>query len=265
VSWFVGVALLALCTLSGVATYGHVLFSVHMTQHMVLSMVTPIFLVLAAPITLALDVLPRDAARVGPREWLERFVASRFVKVLTHPLTASALFLAGFYLIYLTPVFPLLMGSHWGHIVMNAGFLLVGVVFYWVMIGIDPGPQRPPFLARFVIMVIVMALHSFFAVVMMSTTSVVAEAFYESLKRPYFLDLLADQHVGAMIGWGSGDIPMIIVMGAMFVQWVRADEREAREGDRAQEQAAETGRGTDELADYNAYLAELARRGRGRG
>ena len=35
VSWLLGVALLALCTLSGVATYGHVLFSVHMTQHMV--------------------------------------------------------------------------------------------------------------------------------------------------------------------------------------------------------------------------------------
>ncbi|MFN8148807.1 MAG: cytochrome c oxidase assembly protein [Candidatus Nanopelagicales bacterium] len=262
-SWLVGVALLALCTVSGVATYGHVLFSVHMTQHMVLSMVTPIFLVLAAPITLALETLPRDPARVGPREWLERFVASRFVKVLTHPLTASALFLAGFYLIYLTPVFPWLMSSHWGHIVMNAGFLLVGVVFYWVMIGIDPGPQRPPFMARFVIMVIVMALHSFFAVVMMSTTSVVAEAFYRSLQRPYALDLLADQHVGAMIGWGSGDIPMIIVMGAMFVQWVRADEREARRSDTAQEQAARTGEGTDELADYNAYLAELARRSGG--
>lgn len=261
-SWLLGTALLAICTLSGVATYGHVLFSVHMTQHMVLSMVAPIFLVLAAPITLALDTLPRDSGRVGPREWLERFVASRSVRVLTHPLTASGLFLAGFYLIYLTPVFPWLMSSHWGHIAMNAGFLLVGVVFYWVMIGIDPGPRRPPFMARFVIMVIVMALHSFFAVVMMSTTSVVAEAFYRSLQRPYALDLLADQHVGAMIGWGSGDIPMIIVMGAMFVQWVRADEGEARRSDRAQEEAARTGEGTDELADYNAYLAQLAKRGR---
>ncbi|MFN8147079.1 MAG: cytochrome c oxidase assembly protein [Candidatus Nanopelagicales bacterium] len=264
VSWLVGVALLALCTVSGVATYGHVLFSVHMTQHMVLSMVTPIFLVLAAPITLALEALPRDPARVGPREWLERFVASRFVAVITNPLIASALFLAGFYLIYLTPVFPWLMSSHWGHIAMNAGFLLVGVLFYWVMIGIDPGPKRPPFVARFVIMVIVMALHSFFAVVMMSTTSVIAEAFYRSLQRPYALDLLADQHVGAMIGWGSGDIPMIIVMGAMFVQWVRADERDARRSDSEQDAAAQTGQGTDELADYNAYLAELARRSRGR-
>jgi putative copper resistance protein D len=113
-------------------------------------------------------------------------------------------------------------------------------------------------------MVIVMALHSFFAVVMMSTTSVIAEAFYTSLGRPYALDLLADQHVGAMIGWGSGDIPMIIVMGAMFVQWVRADERDARSSDQAQDEAALTGQGTDELADYNAYLSELARRSRGR-
>ena len=53
---------------------------------------------------------------------------------------------------------------------------------------------------------------------------------------------------------------MVIVMAAMFVQWVRADERDARRLDRKQERAAATGVGTDELADYNAYLASLAER-----
>jgi putative copper resistance protein D len=112
-------------------------------------------------------------------------------------------------------------------------------------------------------MVIVMPLHSFFAVAMMMTSTVVAEQFYVGLGRPYALDLLADQHLGAGIGWASGDIPMVLVMGAMFVQWMRDDEREARRSDRAQEEAQRTGVGTDELADYNAYLAELHRRSGG--
>jgi putative copper resistance protein D len=118
---------------------------------------------------------------------------------------------------------------------------------------------------RIVIVVIVMPLHSFFAIAMMMTTAVLAEPFYRALERTYATDLLADQHLGASIGWASGDIPMAIVVAAMFVQWVRSDEREARRTDAAQEAAATTGEGRDELADYNTYLASLdARRGKGR-
>ena len=150
------------------------------------------------------------------------------------------------------------MSGHWGHIVMNTMFLLTGVIFFWTLIGIDPGPVRPPFLVGVVIMIVVMALHSMFAVAMTMTSTVLAESFYTSLQRPYLTDLLSDQHVGANIGWASGDIPMLLVLAAMFVQWVRADEREARLTDRAQERAAATGQGRDDLADYNAYLASLS-------
>ena len=144
---------------------------------------------------------------------------------------------------------------------MNLYFLLSGFLFFWALIGVDPGPKRPPFLARMIVMIIVMPLHSFFAISMMMTTTVMAEDFYTLLQRPYATDLLADQHLGAAIGWATGEIPMLLVMAAMFVQWVRADEREARRTDRRQERAAATGQGVDELADYNAYLSSLQGRG----
>ena len=257
VGWYVGIALLAATTIGGVATYGHVMFSAHMAQHMLLSMVVPIFLVLGAPITLALQTLRREPGRVGPREWLERAVSSRTVEVLTNPIVAAVLFLLGFYGVYFTSVFETLMASHWGHLAMNVAFLLVGANFYWCLIGIDPGPRRPPYLVRIAVLIVVMPLHSFFAIAMMSTTVVLAEPFYLALKRPYATDLLADQHLGAGIGWASGDIPMAIVIAVMVVQWMRSDEREARRSDAAQERAASTGEGTDELAEYNAYLASL--------
>jgi putative copper resistance protein D len=264
VNWFVGVVLLLLATQTGLATYSHVMFSAHMAQHMLLVMLVPIFLVLGAPFTLALRTLPRHPGQLGPREWLTAALHSRTVAFLANPIVASVVFLAGFYGLYYTPLYAWLMPSHWGHIAMNVYFVLSGFLFFWALIGVDPGPRRPPFLVRMIVMIIVMPLHSFFAVSMMMTTTVMAEDFYAALQRPYATDLLADQHLGASIGWASGDVPMLIVMIAMFFQWVRADEREARRSDRQQERAAATGRGTDELADYNAYLASLDRRTRKR-
>ena len=50
---------------SGLAAYDTTLLSVHMVQHMMLSMVVPLALALGAPVTLALRTLPRDAAAAG--------------------------------------------------------------------------------------------------------------------------------------------------------------------------------------------------------
>ena len=236
------------------------MFSAHMVQHMLLSMVIPIFLVLAAPVTLALRTLPRHPGQVGPREWLNSFIHSRYVQVISNPIVVSVIFVGSFYGLYFSPLFPWLMRSHWGHVFMGVHFLLAGSLFFWSLIGIDPGPKRPPFLARMVIMLVVMPLHSFFSIALMTTSTVLAEDYYAGLQRPYATDLLADQHLGAAIGWATGEIPMIIVMAAMFVQWMRADERDAKRLDRKQDRAAATGQGTDELADYNAYLASLAER-----
>jgi len=260
INWYVGVVLLLLATQTGLATYSHVMFSAHMAQHMLLVMLAPIFLVLGAPVTLALRTLPRTPGQLGPREWLTAALHSRTVAFLANPIVASVIFLSGFWALYYTPLYAWLMPSHWGHVAMNVYFVLSGFLYFWALIGVDPGPRRPPHLVRMIVMIVVMPLHSFFAISLMAMSTVLAEDFYAALQRPYAIDLLADQHLGASIGWASGDVPMLIVMIAMFVQWVGADEREARRVDRAQDRAVATGQGTDQLAEYNAYLASLARR-----
>jgi putative copper resistance protein D len=67
------------------------------------------------------------------------------------------------------------------------------------------------------------------------------------------LDLLNDQKVGAAIGWAMGEIPIVIALIATFIQWMRTDERDAKRADRRSEA---------DLADYNEYLAQLAKRER---
>jgi putative copper resistance protein D len=258
---FVGAAvLLILATSSGLGSYSLVMFSAHMLQHMVLNMVVPIFFVLGAPVTLSLRALP---AGPGPREWLLAFLHSRFVAVVSHPLVATAIFVGSFYVLYFTELFPVLMRSHWGHILMTTHFLLAGSLFFWVLIGVDPGPKRPPYVLRVVLLVVAIPMHAFFSIAVMSSTQVLGEAWFAELQRPYATDLLADQRLGGGIGWAMGEIPIVIVLIVLFLQWVRSDEQEARRLDRQAERAAAgDDRATDELADYNAYLAELARRDR---
>lgn len=65
--WSAGAATVLTMTVTGVDGYGMELFSVHMVQHIVLSMLAPVFLVLGAPITLLLRVLPAQPGRRNAR------------------------------------------------------------------------------------------------------------------------------------------------------------------------------------------------------
>ena len=61
------------------------------------------------------------------------------------------------------------MSSHLGHFAMQVHFLAVGYLFYWVVIGVDPGPRRLGYPARLVLLMASLVIHSFFAVPMMMT------------------------------------------------------------------------------------------------
>ena len=87
------------------------------------------------------------AGRTGPpgaREALVAALHSRTARILTHPLFVLPTFIASFAVLYFTPLFGVLVGSHVGHLVMNLHFLLVGYLYYWVIIGVDPAPRRLP-------------------------------------------------------------------------------------------------------------------------
>ena len=92
-----------------------------MMAHMVLSMIAPIFLVLSAPITLALRTLPigRTNEERGLRGWLIAILHSRLTRFWTHPIVALAIFDGSLFVLYFTPLFGELMSSHFGHLAMN--------------------------------------------------------------------------------------------------------------------------------------------------
>ena len=105
------------------------MFSVHMSAHMLLSMLVPVLLVLGAPVTLALRALPAAGRNDPPgmREWLLAALHSRVSQFLTNPIVALVLFVAGFYGLYFGGLFDAAASSHAAHVAMNVHFLLSGI------------------------------------------------------------------------------------------------------------------------------------------
>lgn len=255
-SWLLGCLVLLFVTSSGVGRYMPAMFSMHMVVHMCLSMLVPILLALGAPVTLALRALPAAGRGdpPGPREWLLAALHSRFSRLLTNPVVATVLFVAGFYGLYLSNLFDTTASSHAGHLLMNLHFLLSGYLFYWVVIGVDPTPRPIPPLAKLAVVFASLPLHAFFGVVLMGTRKVLGADYYRSLGFSWHTDLLGDQRLGGGIAWSAGEFPLVIVMLALLVQWARSDRRTAKRLDRAAD------RDDAELAAYNAMLAQLAGR-----
>ena len=257
VAWILGCAVLLFTTSSGLGRYMPAMFSVHMSAHMLLSMLVPVLLVLGAPVTLALRALPA-AGRGDPpgaREWLLTALHSKVSLVLTNPIVALVLFVAGFYGLYFGGLFDAAASTHAAHVAMNLHFLLSGYLFYWVVIGVDPTPRPIPSLAKLGIVFASLPLHAFFGVVLMGTREVLAEPFYESLKLPWHTDLIDDQKLGGGIAWSAGEVPLVLVLIALLIQWTRSDRRTAKRMDRAADRDDDA-----DLAAYNRMLAQMADR-----
>ncbi len=257
IAWLFGCFVLLFATSSGLGRYMPAMFSMHMAAHMLLSMLTPVLLVLGAPVTLALRALPTAGKGdpPGPREWLLAAMHSKLSQFFTNPIVATVLFVAGFYGLYFGGIFDAAVGTHAAHLAMNLHFLLTGYLFYWVVIGIDPTPRPIPMLGKVAMVFGSLPLHAFFGVTLMSTKSVLGESFYKSLQLYWHSDLLGDQRLGGGIAWAAGEVPLVVVMIALFVQWTRSDQRTAKRLDRAADRDDDA-----ELVAYNAMLAELAKR-----
>src|SRR5690349_14086238 len=225
IAFTAGVLSVALVMCTKLNDYGMVMFSVHMVQHMILSMLSPILLLLGAPVTLALRALPTAGrGRTGPRELLVKPLHSRYLRGITPPPFPIPPFLARPYALYFTPLFDTLMGSRAGHIAMMVHFLAVGLVFFWPIMGVDPGPHRPGYVMRMLELFAGMPFHAFFGIALMMAS----EPMVSTFKHPAAslgIDPLSDQNAAGGIAWAFSEIPSVIVLVALLFQWYTSEQR----------------------------------------
>lgn len=233
VCWLLGMVLFAWTTSGGLEVYASVQFSVHMAQHMLLMMFLPILYVVGAPLTLAYRALPaRRDGSTGPRELLLALTRSPVARFLGHPVTAALNVVISMGLFYLTPLFEITLDSHVAHLVMVAHFSLAGYLFINILIGIDPGPRRPFYPLRLVLLLPSMVFHTFFGLGLVSGSTLLAAPYYARLQ--WVGDPLADQQIGGALAWATGELPVLGLAVIIALKWVQADgAREDRERRRA--------------------------------
>ena len=261
VAFALGITAIDYAVNGGLGVYAQVAFSFHMISHMVLATLAPIGIVLGAPITLALRTLPigRTQDERGVRGYAIAILHSRYSSIITHPVSALIIFEASLFALYFTNLFNWLMSYHFGHFFMGLHFLLSGILLFFVIIGVDPTPQKSPFIFRIVILFVAISIHAFFSVALMSSSQLVDGGYFAEIARPWWPDFLADQKMGASIGWAMGEIPILLALIATFLQWIRADERDAKRIERNSNRARQFGE-PDELDKYNQYLSGLNQR-----
>ncbi|GAB2590979.1 hypothetical protein Aab01nite_39670 [Paractinoplanes abujensis] len=251
-----GLGSIAAVAVTGIEAYDTTLISVHMVQHMVLSMVGPIFLALGAPVTLALRTLP-----AAPRKKLLAVVHSRVARVLTFPLVAFGIFVANPFVLYFTDLYRQTLLHPWLHEFVHVHFIVTGCLFFWPLLGLDPLPGRWPYPGRALLMVLSVPFHTVLGLTIMQSATLLAGDYYPSLGLSW-LDPKADQVTAGGILWAGGEIVSVTMLGILVLQWVRQSEREARRIDRAldrqeAEEAAEQAR-KDEARITNGAPADTA-------
>jgi putative membrane protein len=233
--------------------YSMVLFSTHMAQHMVLSMVAPLLLLCGSPITLALRALPRGKGTAGvPRALLLDALHSRVARFLSNPFFTVPLFLASLYGVYLTPIFDALMSNPVGHEFMLTHFTVTGLLFFGPIVAADPWPRTIGYPGRMLELLLPVPFHAFFGVAIMMADALLVRTFANP-PASWGVDPIADQSTAGAIAWSFAELPTVVVLAVVFFSWASSDERRGRRMDRAADRDADA-----ELEAYNARLKALA-------
>jgi len=252
-AWAAGTVSLFAMTGTWFNGYSMVLFSVHMTQHMVLSLITPLLLLIGSPVTLALRTLPRGQGAAGaPRALLLDVLHSRFARFVASPFFTIPLFIASLYGIYFTPLFDALMSNPVGHQLMLAHFVVVGLLFFGPIVAQDPWPRTVSHPGRLLELFLPVPFHAFFGIAIMMAESLLVTTFADP-PAGWGIDTMADQNDAGGIVWGFGELPTVLVFAVVFFSWASSEDRRGRAIDRAADRTADA-----ELVAYNARLRKLA-------
>ncbi|PWH07901.1 cytochrome c oxidase assembly protein [Brachybacterium endophyticum] len=252
--WIAGWLVVLIATNSGIGRYSAPDFGVHMAVHMSLGMLAPIFLVQGGIITLMLRWSAANPRTVGLHSWISQALSWPVMRTIYHPALVFVVFIGSYYGLYFSPLFGIMMRYHWAHQLMNLHFLIVGYLYYSLIIGVDRPPRPLPHIGRLGYILAAMPFHAFFGVAIISSSTILAETYYTYLDLPW-ADLAHSQQVAGSVAWAGGELPLVIAIIALGVQWSRQDDVEARRRDRHIDRGLD-----DEFDAYNEMLKKLSDR-----
>jgi putative copper resistance protein D len=197
VAFLAGLGAIAVALLSGIDRYDTTLFSIHMVQHLLLTLVAAPLIALGAPIT----TLLRAATPNVRRTVILPILHSRVMRVLSFPVVSWLVF-AG-----------VMWGSHFSPL-FDASLL-----FWWPAVGLDPSPWRMPHPVRAMYVFLQMPQNTFLAVTILNST-IVLYAHYATTARTWGPPALEDQQIAGGLMWLTGDILFLAGLFAILAGWM---------------------------------------------
>ncbi len=214
-----GLAAIVIALMSGIDTYDTSLFSVHMVQHLLLTLVAAPLIALSAPITLLLRVATPD---VRHRVILP-ILHSRAMRVISFPVVAWIVFAAVMWGSHFSPLFDASLENPVVHDVEHALYLVAGLLFWWPAVGLDPSPWRMPHPVRAMYVFLQMPQNTFLAVTILNATDVLYHH-YATLVRPWGPSALVDQGIAGAVMWICGDVLFLTSMALILAGWMRHEQ-----------------------------------------
>ena len=222
-SWMAGLGVLLLATQSVIGAYDTTLFTVHMGQHLLLTMVAAPLLLLGAPVTLLLRAASPDVRR----DVILPVLHSRAVRLLSNPIVAWTQFAVIMWASHFSGLFDAALEDPPIHVFEHVLYLGSALLFWWPVIGVDPAPRRLSHPLRIGYLIVGMPFSSFLGLAIFSATSVLYRH-YATLARDWGQPPLEDQQWAGGIMWAGGDLVFFLAVVYAVAAWLRAEEAEGR-------------------------------------
>ena len=222
-AFYAGLAVVVLALTGPIDASVESSFSMHMVQHLLLTMVAAPLLLLGAPLTLALAVWPRASRRS-----FVRVLHSGPARFVSNPLVAWTSFFAVLWMAHLTGLYEASLRSTGIHAGEHLAFLAAALVFWAPIVRADPSPSVLSYPAKILYLFVAMPAMALLGLTIVSARQVLYPTYAtaEGVARA-----LADQRTAGAIMWAGTMILIVPALGVVLWEWMSADEREARRVD----------------------------------
>lgn len=220
-----GVGTMAYAVIGPLATYRSQLFWVGALQVGTLASLTPVGLALGDPVTLLRRL---DS---GQRPWILRLLQGRVARALMFPAVSTLLAVGTILLVFFTPLFVASTRSALLEGVLDLALVATGLLFVLPLMVDELLPRWATPAVRTLLAFVDGLLDAVPGIVIMTAGSVVARGYPGFAGRTGAPDPLLDTHLGGGALIAVAESVGLPIIGAVFVEWMRSDDREAREVD----------------------------------
>jgi len=215
-SFAAGLAVLVLALVTPVDSIGEErLFSAHMAQHLLLTMIAPPLLVLGDAGMATLWAVPPRARRAVARAWLRTRWPRALWEALTHPAVAWLLHVAALWTWHVPRLYDLAVRSAAAHALEHASFVLTALLFWWGLV--DRRARRRIGVGPAVLSLFLAAVHG---AVFGAAIALASRPWYGAHVRTtaaWGLTPLEDQQLAGLLMWVPAGIVYLVALAPHVV------------------------------------------------